>query len=244
LIDLILKDIQDPHVRENFFRISRFLNNQIFFEGDFKLFDVTLLEANDFYPIKHGLTFTPEDIILLAVEGDFNLFFRYSDFDKDFIYVNNNGPARIRFLAGKLKDKVRNRLATETLPLVEPGDIASPGFVFGAVGDKTPGFWLTGEGIPSNIVGVPVLFGDGLVVKIAVGTEIDVAFTVGIYQHEGNGVGLIELGQSSFVIAGARRQLLNLPIQYVSQNVQLAVRLLSGNTRNLKVSLVLKGSGI
>lgn len=246
MIELILKDIEDPHVRENFFRLNRFLNEQIWFEGDFQLYDVTVPGEFDSFKVRHGLTFIPADIITLAVEGNYNFYFQYKDFDSENMYIHSEGPVRIRFLAGKLKNQIRNRLSAN-LPFVAPGDIvgpASPGFVYGAVGDKTVGFWLTSEGIPSNVVGVPVLFGDGRIVQVAVGTEVEANYTLGIYQHEGNSVGLIELGQVAFTIGGQKRQLVNIPVQYTSSNVQLAVRLLVGNTRNLKVSLVLKGSDI
>lgn len=247
MIELILKDIEDPHVRENFFRLSQFINRQVWFEGDFQLYDVTIPGEYDSFKVRHGLTFIPADIIPLAVEGNYNFYFKYKDFDTENMYIHAEGAVRIRFLAGKLKDQIRNKLTAKSLPFVAPGDIvgpASPGFVYGAVGDKTVGFWLTSEGIPSNVVGVPVLFGDGRIVQVAVGTETEANYTIGIYQHEGNSVGLIELGQVAFTIGGPKRQIVNLPVQYTSNNVQLAVRLLSGNTRNLKASLVLKGSDI
>lgn len=249
MIDLILKDIEDPYTRENFFRLKSFLDRQVWFEGDFQLYDVSIPSKVSSFKIRHGLTFIPADIITLAAEGDYNFYFRYNDFDKENIYVYAQGPVRIRFLAGKLKDPIRSRqqAGDSDYPLIAPGDIlgsASPGFVYGAVNDKTAGFWLTSEGIPSNVVGIPVLFGDARVVQVAVGTEIEANYTIAIYQHEGGGVGLIELGQVPFTIGGDKRILVNVPVQYTSNNVQLAVRLLAGNTRNLKVSLVVKGSSI
>lgn len=248
MIELILKDIADPHVRENFFRINRFLNEQVWFEGDFQLYDVTIPGEFDAFKIRHGLTFIPADIIPLAAEGNYNFYFLYKDFDQDNMYVSTEGPVRIRFLAGKLKDQIKNKLASK-LPFVAPGDIvgpASPGFVFGAVNTKTPGFWLTGEGIPSNVVGVPVLFGNGKVIQAAVGTETEANYTVGIYQHEGNGVGLLSLGSFNITVGGPKRVSLNFPVQYASPdaNVQLACRLEAGTTQNLKVSLVLRGTSI
>jgi len=246
VIDLILKDIEDPYIRENFFRLTEFINRQVFFDGDFKLYDVTIPGEFNSFKIRHGLTFIPVDIIMLSVEGNYNLYFRYKDFDKDNMYLNTEGPVRLRFLAGKLKDQTRNQFNTKTLPFVAPGDIvgpASPGFVYGAVGDKVAGFWLTSEGIPSNVVGVPVLFSNGRIVQVAFGTEVEADYTLGIYQHEGNGLGLTELAQVPILFGGDKRVEVNVPV-IASTNVQLAVRLLSGNTRNLKVSLVLKGSEI
>lgn len=245
MLDLILKDIEDPVARENFFRLSQFLNQQVWFEGDFQLFDITIPREYENFKIKHGLTFIPADIIPLAVEGDYNFYFKYSSFDAEYMYVTARGPVRIRFLAGKLSNQIRNKLSATRLPFVAPGDIvgpASPGFVFAAVNSKTGPFWLTSEGIPSNVVGVPVLFGNGRVIQAAVGTEVDANCSIGIYQHEGNEASLIQLGTFNITIGGPKRVELLFPVQYSSPNPQIACRLLTGTTQNLKVSLVLRGS--
>lgn len=246
-IDLVLKDISDTHVRENFFRLQRFVNDQIIFDGDFKLFDITIPSKLTSFKVAHGLTFIPSDIIVVSSFGNFNFYFRYQDFDKDFMYITTNGPVRIRFLAGKLKQNLRGSGAAASFPLVAPGDIilpGSPGFVFGAVNDKTDGFWLTSEGIPSNVVGIPVLFGDGVVIQAAIGTQIEANYTIGIFQHEGAGLNTTLLGQFDVVSSGPKRISLNFPIQYTSPNVQIACQLITGNTTNLKVSLIIKGSSI
>jgi hypothetical protein len=246
MIDLILKDIEDPYIRENFFRLTQFINRQVWFEGDFQLYDVTIPAHTKFFKVRHGLTFIPTDIIPLAVEGDYNFFFRYKDFDAENMYIFATGPVHVRFLAGKLSDQIKNRFGATNLPFVAPGEAgpSSPGFVYGAVGSKTTGFWLTSEGIPSNVVGVPILFGDGVVSQIAVGTEIEADYTLGIYQHEGAGLNLSLVGQANVVSGGPKRLETNFPVTSTSPNVQLACRLLTGNTLNLKVSLVVKGSGI
>lgn len=247
MIELILKDIEDPVTRENFFRISNFINRQVWFEGDFQLFDITIPGENPNFKIKHGLSFIPADIIPVAVEGNYNYYFKYINFDREYLYVAAEGPVRIRFLAGKLKDQIKNKIVLNNIPFVAPGDIvgpASPGFVYAGVNSKSGPYWLTSEGIPSNVVGVPVLFGNGLVVQAAVGTEIEAAYDIGIYQHEGNSVGLQLLGQFSITNGGPKRVELNFPVVYSSPNVQLACRLMSGTTVNLKLSLVLRGTNI
>lgn len=246
-IDLILKDIADLYSRENFFRLKNFINDQVLFDGNFKLFDITIPIKSSSFKVKHGLTFIPADVILLSIEGDFNFYFIFQKFDRENIYINTNGPVRIRFLAGKLKDPFKNTSQQAPFPIVAPGDVirpSSPGFVFAAVNAKTPGFWLTSEGIPSNVVGIPVLFGDAKVVQAAVGTEVEADYTIGIYQHEGAGVGLLLIGQFDIISGGDKRVILNFPVTYTSNNVQLAARILAGNTLNLKVSLILSGSSI
>lgn len=247
MIDLILKDVQDEFAQENFFRLKSFIDAQVLFEGDFKLFDLTIPGKFSEFKQLHGLSFIPSDIIQLSAGGDLNYYFTFQKFDKKFIYITTNGPVRIRFLAGKLKDRIGGA-GTNVAPFafVAPGDVirpASPGFVYGAVGDKTPGFWMTSEGVPSNVVGIPVLFSDASVVQAAVGTEIESAYKIGIYQHDGQESNLTKIGEFDVAANGAKRVSLNFPV-IASTNTQLACRLESGNTKNLKVSLVLKGSAI
>lgn len=247
MIDLILKDVQDEYAQENFSRLKNFIDAQVFFEGDFKLFDITIPGKFSDFKQLHGLSFIPSDIIMLSGFGDMNFYFTHQKFDKQFLYITTNGPVRIRFLAGKLKDKLKGSAQSAPFPFVAPGDIirpASPGFVYAAVGDKTNGFWLTTDGIPSNVCGIPVLFGDGVVVQAAVGTEVEANYTIGIYQHEGMGINLTQLGTFNILANGDKRVELDFPIQYSSTNIQLACRLESGNTTNLKVSLIVRGSVI
>lgn len=246
MIDLILKDFEDKYSQENFTRLKDFIDSQVLFAADFKFFDILIPSASTNFKILHGLTFIPADIILLSANGDQNFYFKYQFFDKEAMYVGATGPVRLRFLAGKLKDRLRTRGNSDSnLPFVAPGDIlgpSSPGFVYGAVGNKTSGFWLTSEGIPSNVAGIPVLFNDGVVTLAAVGAELEANYTIGIYQHEGMGLNLQQVGQFDVTNGGLKRIELDFPLIYPSTNLQLACRLLTGDTLNLKVSLIVKGT--
>lgn len=118
-IALILKDISDIYVRDNFYRLQKYFNDSVFFDGDFDFYEIEIPEANTNFKIRHGLKFIPTDIILLAVYGDFNFYFKYQNFDRDFIYVHANGPCSLRFLAGKLTNKGRSAV-NKNFPLVPP----------------------------------------------------------------------------------------------------------------------------
>lgn len=120
MIDLILKDIKDTYVRENFFRISRFVNSIVFSNQTFKLFNVDIKTASTKFPIKHGFQFIPEDIVVTRVEGDFNFYFRYQEFDRDNLYVTAAGPVRLKFLAGSFENQIRNVMPGVDYPLVPP----------------------------------------------------------------------------------------------------------------------------
>lgn len=117
--NLILKDIEDKYVRENFRRLTEFVNDQVFFEGNFEFFEVDIKSADSNFKVKHSLKFIPQDIFFLAVSGDHNFYFKYQDFDRNFIYISANGPCVVRFLAGRLSELGRTAFRA-TYPLVAP----------------------------------------------------------------------------------------------------------------------------
>lgn len=119
MVELILKDIEDKYVRENFFRISKFFKESVFNEGNFEFFQVDIKAQNLNFKVKHSLKFIPQDVFFLAVEGDHNFYFKYQDFDRDFIYISANGPCVIRFIAGRLSDLGRIALKAK-YPLISP----------------------------------------------------------------------------------------------------------------------------
>lgn len=119
MFDLILKDIGDVYSRENFFRISNFFKSIIFSNSTFKVFNIDIKNANASFSVKHGFTFIPQDIIVTRIEGDFNFFFRYQEFDRENIYITADGPVRIKFLAGSFDTKIQTAFG-ETYTLVPP----------------------------------------------------------------------------------------------------------------------------
>lgn len=119
MIEFILKDIADVYIRENFVRLTRFLNGTVFFNQNFKVFNVEIPSASASFPVAHGFTFVPEDIVITNVEGDFNFYFRYQEFDRSNLYITADGPVRIKFLVGRFDNNI-NKPAGEKYPLVPP----------------------------------------------------------------------------------------------------------------------------
>lgn len=139
--DLIFKDVQDPYARENFFRLQRFFSLVDLLSGDFKFFEVEINEANTIFLLPHGLTFVPADIIFVSVDGDFNFYFRYQEFDKTNIAIFVSGPCKLRFFAGAYRDPSYGRKVSD-LTLIPPN---------AATGAATT--WFTGVVLPVNTVG-------------------------------------------------------------------------------------------
>lgn len=106
-LDLILKDIDDIYVRENFFRISKYIQNQTILDGQWKFYELEFLSPVSNFRYKHGLSFVPKDIIVLAIDGNRNIYFNYELFDSEFLSITCFGPCRIRFLIGAYRDKFR-----------------------------------------------------------------------------------------------------------------------------------------
>ena len=119
MIDLILKDIEDRYVRENFFRLSRFINDQLLLTGDFKLFEISIPAKDLDFEVLHGLTFIPTDIVVLSVEGDHNFYFKYQNFTDSSFFIEASGAVKIKFLGGRLKSN-QGFSVTERPILVSP----------------------------------------------------------------------------------------------------------------------------
>lgn len=118
-VDLIIKEIEDKFTRENFSRLSRFIEGQDILGGYFKFYQADFDSAGTNVPLKHLLPFVPQDIIHLSVEGDHNFYYNYENFDADNIYVTVQGPCRIRFLAGSYVDRSYAR-SRKDYPFVAP----------------------------------------------------------------------------------------------------------------------------
>lgn len=112
-LDLLLKEIKDDISRENFERIQELFDKLQILDGEWYFFDVDLPNAGT-NKIKHNQTFVPKDIILLNIQGDHGVYFKYQSFDGDFIHVVTRGPCRIRFLAGAFGGKAYGQAAGQT----------------------------------------------------------------------------------------------------------------------------------
>jgi hypothetical protein len=141
MVELILKDIEDVYSRENFFRLSKFFNQEALLNGNFKFFEVVITAANTTVSIPHGLNFIPQDIIFLSVDGNYNFYFEYANFDKTNLKIFVEGPCKLRFFAGAYKDQNYGRRVSD-LVLIPPNS---------AGGASTT--WFTGIGTPSAGLG-------------------------------------------------------------------------------------------
>ncbi len=120
MLELILKDISDNYVRENFFRIAKYFKKLVFANETFRVFNVDIREASPKLSLKHGLSFIPEDVVVTRIEGDFNFYFRFQEFDRENLYITAAGPVKLKFLAGSFDNELRRNAVGATYPLVPP----------------------------------------------------------------------------------------------------------------------------
>ena len=103
-LDLILKDIEDPYVRENFFRLARFINEQTILGGNWKLYKIEVPRATVNFEFKHNLRFIPKHILVLSVEGNKKVDFRHDLFTKENIVLTTEGAVCVTILAGRYNE--------------------------------------------------------------------------------------------------------------------------------------------
>ena len=116
---------------------------------------------------------------------------------------------------------------------------SSPGYTWGRMGDLSDLTWLfiTGS-VPSNKAGLPFGLVNGGIEEISVANEIVGNFVVGLYEHEGDGVNLTQLGTVEMINQRVGTFTVDFP---VTQGRQLAARVESGAARNLGIFAVIRG---
>jgi len=102
--DLILKDISDQYVRENFFRLNRFIQAFPLFKGQFKFFELTFDRALTSQNVLHGLGFKPTDVLQSSAIGPGSLTWEYESFDDKNLVVTTTGACKIRAFIGAYRE--------------------------------------------------------------------------------------------------------------------------------------------
>lgn len=165
-LELILKDIEDTYVRENFFRVSKYVSEEALLNGEFKFYEAVIPNAATEYKFRHGRDFVPKDIIFLSAEGDQNFSFVFQKFDRDNLVINTSGPVKIRFLAGRYDEEVYQS-GGQPFPYVGPngsggGSSGSGSFSFYEVGSSQTVVVPLGQ---EMVVGSDIMVRGNLIVR-------------------------------------------------------------------------------
>lgn len=103
--DLILKDISDKYVRENFFRLQKFIQGFPFFRGEWFFFEFEFEAAVTDQRLQHGLSFKPTDIVQTSLTGTGSLTWNYENFTDKLLYVTTTGPCKVRAFVGAYREE-------------------------------------------------------------------------------------------------------------------------------------------
>lgn len=105
----IMKDIEDPYIRENFKRLTVFLQDFPFFRGEWVFIEHEFTAAVTELELPHGLAFKPTDIIVTSVHGGTigvsAVEFHFDDFDETNLNVTATEACTVRFFAGAYKEE-------------------------------------------------------------------------------------------------------------------------------------------
>jgi len=104
LPDIILKDITDQYVRENFFRITKFFQKFPLFRTEVRFFELSFAGAVTSQKIPHGLGFKPTDVIQTSLIGAGSLTWEYASFDDKFLVVSTSGACKVRAFIGAYRE--------------------------------------------------------------------------------------------------------------------------------------------
>ena len=102
--ELIVKNIDDRFIRENFVRIQKFFVDFPLFRGDWKFFEFEFLGAVTNKEIQHGLDFIPTDIIQTRLIGPGALTWDYDLFDRTKLVVTTTGACSVRAFVGAYRE--------------------------------------------------------------------------------------------------------------------------------------------
>ena len=117
---------------------------------------------------------------------------------------------------------------------------SNPGYAFGRSGNVPMNSWLNSEGIPTNKVGIPFGLADGTLEGVWAGGEDVDTYDIEVWEHEGDEINLTLIDTVSVVAARTATFTFVTPSS-ITKDRQLAVKLINGSAKNLKVYLDVKG---
>jgi cytoskeletal protein RodZ len=113
-------------------------------------------------------------------------------------------------------------------------------YTFGRGGGSSSGTWLLNEGFVSNKSGRNITLATPVLFRISTATDTVNTYTVQVYQHQGNEVGMTLI--TSFSVTAAKVGDSGVISHALSEDKQIAVKVSSGSADNLNVSLYISGA--
>lgn len=102
---LLIKEIVDIYIRENFQKLSNFLSEQKILRGQWAFINISESGVVTQKPYSHGQKFVPKDVILTSSIGAGTLSFNYALFDEKYIYITTTGAVNARAFVGRYDER-------------------------------------------------------------------------------------------------------------------------------------------
>ncbi len=106
IVKFFLREIEDKYIRENFFRLDKFLRDDTLKKSQFTFFTVTITGSVTNKKFAHNLPFKPTDVILLSVTNSDSatVTWHYDKFDRENVEISTNATCTIRAFLGRYSD--------------------------------------------------------------------------------------------------------------------------------------------
>lgn len=100
-VEFELSGIKDPVVQDVLQSIRDFLREFPLFSGEWKFFEFTFTQGEDYKKIPHRLKFTPKDVIQTAIIGEAGVIWNYDLFDSTNLNVTVSDACTVRAFIGR-----------------------------------------------------------------------------------------------------------------------------------------------
>lgn len=104
ILRILIKEIADRYVRENFQRLQNFIDKENILRGNFQYVEIVFTKAENNYKHKHNLDFTPNIAFLAWVSDSAAVTLNYDEFDSEDINITVDKACTIRLFIGSYKE--------------------------------------------------------------------------------------------------------------------------------------------
>lgn len=104
---LLLNEMTDEYVKENFIRIQDFVRIYDLLNSKFQFFNIFVTQAVTNFKFAHNLDFVPLDLIQTSVIGAGAITWNYDKFDRKFLDLTTTGAVAVRGFIGRFDGSVR-----------------------------------------------------------------------------------------------------------------------------------------
>jgi hypothetical protein len=102
MLELLLPEVKDTYVRENFQRVQNLHDQNPLMRGQWVMKEYEFIGAVTNQKVPHGLSFQPKDVLLTRITGVGTITLNHDKFDLTNLDFTTTGPCVVRLLVGTL----------------------------------------------------------------------------------------------------------------------------------------------